>query len=123
MSDSMELETSDFVALEPTQVIEESYGCESQASMRIWRIKEQHTSFPKCPHSPHWDPSPSLVRPQVGYSSAQSGSSSNLPQALFHRNPGAIVCTAGEKALFLEHFPIFYSHFMSFLKPLYPPHP
>ena len=70
MSDNVELETSDFVALEATQVIEELYGCESQASMCIWRIKESHTSFPKCPQLPHWAPPPSPVRPQVGYSPA-----------------------------------------------------
>ena len=33
-------------------IIEESYGCESQASVCTWRIKENHTSFPKCPLLP-----------------------------------------------------------------------
>ena len=46
----MELEVSDSMVLEATQVIKESRGSESQASVYIWRIKQTGTT--SCPRVP-----------------------------------------------------------------------
>ena len=102
-------------------VTEEAYGCESQASVCIWRIKENHTSFPKCPLLPTRLCFYLLLLYRV--SLLPNAAAVQLQKSLCHcsyRNPGSAVCTAGE-SLFPWIFSYFYNHFVSFLKPLPPP--
>lgn len=89
-------------------VIEESYGCESQASVCTWRIKENHTSFPKCPLLPTRLCFYLLLLHRILLLS--NAAALQLQKSLCHcsyRNPGSAVCTAAEKALFPRYFPIF----------------
>lgn len=102
--ESMELGTSDCMALQVTQVIEESYDAKSQVTVHLENKTKSHKLPSGSPFSLLGLP---FLFPQ-GHPPAKAAAHQLLPQAPFLLEPRiSSLPGRGKGTFFPEHFPIF----------------